>query len=182
MELRLLPAEGPERWVRLIPKVYDELRRLAHSRLRHECGPQTLQPTELVHEAYLRLIRQEKQDWQSRTHFYGVAAHLMRLILLDCARREKCAKRGGPDACRVELALAEAKEKPLDLDALSEALERLAQLDPRQARIVEMRFFGGLTEGETAEALGVSAKTVQRDWKVARAWLHGELRKVALEP
>ena len=179
--LRCLRGQDPERWADVIPWVYDELRRLARAHLRHESGPQTLLPTELVHEAYLRLIRQERQDWQSRTHFYGVASHLMRLILLDCARRERSAKRGGPAACRIELTQVEAPAQTLDLDELSQALDRLAQLDPRQCRIVEMRFFGGMTEDETAEALGISQKTVQREWKVARAWLHREMRKEARE-
>jgi RNA polymerase sigma factor (TIGR02999 family) len=162
--------------------VYDELRRLAHARLSREAGPQLLQPTELVHEAYLRLIRQQRLEWKSRTHFYGVAAHLMRLILVDWARRDHCAKRGGPNACRVDLSHVEAPGKALDADALAQALERLSKLDPRQSRIVEMRYFGGLTVEETAEALEISAKTVRRDWEVARAWLHGELRKEAREP
>lgn len=181
-QLRCLRLADPERWALIIPAVYDELRRLAHAKLRHESGPRTFQPTELVHEAYLRLIRQERQDWHSRSHFYGVAAHLMRLILLDCARSGKCAKRGGPSACRVELTRIEAPARTFELDELSQALDRLAQLDPRQCRIVEMRFFGGMTEEETAEALGISPKTVQREWKVARAWLHRELRKEAREP
>lgn len=181
-QLSCLRLADPERWALVMPAVYDELRRLAHAKLRRESGPRTFQPTELVHEAYLRLIRQGRQEWQSRSHFYGVAAHLMRLILLDCARRGKCAKRGGPNACRVEVTRIEAPGRTFELDELSQALDRLAQLDPRQCRIVEMRFFGGMTEEETAEALGISPKTVQREWKVARAWLHGALRKEAREP
>ena len=181
-DLALLKGGCPDGWARLIPKVYDELRRLAASRLRGEHGDQTIQPTELVHEVYLRLIRQERIDWQSRSHFYGVAGHLMRLILVDCARRGKCAKRGGPDACRVDITMADPQVNAPDADALAEALERLSRIDRRQSLIVEMRYFAGMTVEEAAEALGISAKTVRRDWLVARAWLHGELRKGAREP
>jgi RNA polymerase sigma factor (TIGR02999 family) len=135
-----------------------------------------------IHELLGKLARQHKLDWKSRTHFYGVAAHLMRLILVDCARRKNCPKRGGPNACLVDISSVDAPAKPLEIDALVEALERLTRFDERLGRIVELRFFAGLTEAETAEVLGVSAKTVSRDWKVARAWLHGELRGGSSEP
>lgn len=180
--LSLLKGGSREGWAKAIPVVYGELRRLAASHLRRESENHTLQPTELVHEAYLRLIRQHHMDWQSRTHFFGVAAHLMRLILVDHARRRNRAKRGGGEAGHVEFSVVDPQGKTLDLDALDQALERLAQLDPRQCRIVEMRYFGGLTVDETAQALGISPRTVRRDWEVARAWLHGELRKEAHEP
>ena len=181
-ELWTLKAGNSDGWVKIVPKVYGELRRLAASRLRSESENHTLQPTELVHEAYLRLIRQHQVAWQSRTHFFGVAAHLMRRILVDYARRRHRAKRGGPDACRLNISVVDPQAKTLDLDELHQALDRLAQLDPRQSHIVEMRYFGGLTVEETADALGMSPKTVRRDWQVARAWLYGELRKGAREP
>jgi RNA polymerase sigma factor (TIGR02999 family) len=176
--LSLLKAGGPEGWTALIPLVYSELRRLAYAHLRKERGGASLQPTELVHEAYLRLIRQENVDWRSRTHFFGVAAHLMRLILVDQARKDKRLKRGGPMAVKADLSAVEPQLQPPGMEALSQALDRLAQLDPRQGLIVEMRYFSGMTAEETAEALGISEKTVRRDWTVARAWLHRELRKV----
>ena len=181
-ELSLLESGSREGWAKVIPKVYGELRRLAAAHLRMESENHTLQPTELVHEAYLRLIRQHQVDWHSRTHFFGVAAHLMRLILVDYARRRNRAKRGGTQAWRLDLSVVDPQAKPLDLDALHQALDRLAHLDPRQSRIVELRYFGGLTIEETADALGISPKTVRRDWTVARAWLYGELRKEAREP
>jgi RNA polymerase sigma factor (TIGR02999 family) len=178
-ELSLLQAQGPEGWSSLSPRVYGELRRLAAMHVRRKGPAPPMQPTELVHEAYLRLVRQRRLDWQSRTHFYGVAAHLMRLIMLDCGRRGRCSKRGGPDACRVSLSAVEIPVQPVEVDGVSEAIERLSRIDPRQALIVDMRYFGGLTVEETAEALGVSPKTVKREWTVARAWLHGELRGVS---
>jgi len=181
-ELSLLKAGSPDGWAKVIPKVYSELRKLAAGHLRRESGNHTLQPTELVHEAYLRLIRQHSIAWQSRTHFFGVAAHLMRLILVDYARRRNRAKRGGAEAWHVDISVVDPRAKTLDLDALDQALDRLMQVDARQSRIVEMRYFGGLTVDETAEVLGMSPKTVRRDWTVARAWLSGELRKEAREP
>ena len=178
-ELLLVKAGSPDGWAKVIPRVYGELRKLAAAHLHRESENQTLQPTELVHEAYLRLIRQRRLTWQSRTHFFGVAAHLMRLILIDRVRRRNRVKRGGAEAWRVGIKVVDPQTKTLDLDALDQALDRLAQLDPRQSRIVELRYFGGLTVDETAEVLGMSPKTVRRDWTVARAWLYDELRKEA---
>ena len=160
----------------LMPAVYTELHRVAVSYLRREQAGHTLQPTALVHEAYLRLVDESRVDWHSRAHFFGVAARLMRQILVDHARRRHAAKRGG-GAFKVTLEDARANYEPPDLDllALDHALNELAALDPQQSRVVELRFFGGLTLEETAEALGVSSKTVARDWEFARAWLHREM-------
>lgn len=160
----------------LLPLVYDELRRLAASYLRRERGGQTLQPTALVHEAYVRLIGEGKQPWQDRTHFVAIAALSMRQILVERARRRHAAKRGG-DPVRITLddhVLGQAPrrgEAAIDLVALDAALERLAAEQPRQAKIVELRYFGGLNVDECAEALGISPATVKRDWTLARAWL-----------
>jgi RNA polymerase sigma-70 factor, ECF subfamily len=156
----------------LLPLVQDELRRLASSYMRHERPGHTLQTSALINEAYFRLIDQKSVHWRNRAHFFGVAAQLMRRILIDHARSHCTAKRGG-DAKHVsfdETALI-SKEKSIELLALDEALERLAAFDPRKARIVELRFFGGLNLEETAEALGVSSPTVQREWRAGRAWL-----------
>jgi RNA polymerase sigma factor (TIGR02999 family) len=163
---------------RLIPLVYDELRRLAGHYMAREAPDHTLQATALVHEAYLRLVDQRRVDWRDRAHFIAVAAQLMRRILLNYARERNAAKRGGGR----ERVLLEEKllvsEVQLDqVIAIDEALQRLAQKDAQQSRIVELSFFGGLTEEETAEVLGVSTKTVQREWKMARAWLYRELGK-----
>jgi RNA polymerase sigma-70 factor (ECF subfamily) len=161
---------------RLMPLVYDELRRLADYYLRQERPDHTLQPTALVHEAYLKLVDQTRVDWQNRAHFFGVAAQLMRRILVDHARRHRASKRGG---LQQKMALDEAVDysQPRDVDllALDEALNALAKLDERQSRIVELRFFGGLTIEETAEALGVSPATVKVDWSMAKAWLRREI-------
>jgi RNA polymerase sigma factor (TIGR02999 family) len=166
---------------KLVPLVYDELRRLARRYMRGERAEHTLQPTALVHEAYLRLIGQRDVEWQNRAHFFGVAAQLMRRILVDHARARKAEKRGG-SAPKVSLdeTLVFTEAKGADLLALDEALTRLTERDPRQGRIVELRFFGGLTEDEAAEVLGVSTRTVKRDWNVARAWLYKELSKSAI--
>jgi RNA polymerase sigma-70 factor, ECF subfamily len=160
----------------LLPIVYQELRRLAASYLRREKPGQTLQPTALVHEAYLRLMKDRPERWQNRAHFCAIAAHSMRQILIDRARARGALKRGGAQP-RVTLdeALVAGGERSVDLLALDEALERLAKLDPEQARLVELRFFGGLTVEETAEALDISPATVKRHWTVARAWLAREL-------
>ena len=162
---------------RLVPIVYDELRRQAARYLRHERAGHTLQTTALIHEAYLRLIDQRNVQWQNRAHFFGVAAQLMRRILVDHARTKKRAKRGGSDI-RVSLTEATAIAKSADVDvvALDEALDRLAEIDEQQGRIVELRFFSGLTVEETAEVLGISPATVKRDWSMAKAWLHREIR------
>jgi RNA polymerase sigma-70 factor (ECF subfamily) len=163
---------------RLMPLVYDELRRLADHYLRQERSDHTLQPTALVHEAYLKLIDQSRVEWQGRAHFLGVAAQLMRRILVDHARRHHASKRGG---FRQKLSLDEAVDysqpRDLDLVALDDALNALAQFDERQSRIVELRFFGGLTIEETAEALGVSPATVKVDWNMAKAWLRREISR-----
>jgi len=157
---------------RLIPLVYKELRRLAGHYLKDERIGHTLQPTALVHEAYLRLAGQDRADWQNRAQFMGVAAQLMRRILVDYARQRAAAKRA-PGAVDFELgATSDNTEEVLVVD---EALGRLAALDPQQGRVVEMRYFGGLSVEETAEALGVSPRTVKRDWAMAKAWLRSEL-------
>jgi RNA polymerase sigma factor (TIGR02999 family) len=160
----------------LLPVVYQELRRLAAGYIRHEKPGQTLQPTALVHEAYLRLLKDRPDRWQNRAHFCAIAAHSMRQILIERARARNAQKRWGEKA-RITLdeSLIRGGEQSVNLLALDEALERLAALDPEQARIVELRFFGGLTVEETAEALSVSPATVKRHWTVARAWLAREL-------
>lgn len=161
---------------RLMPLVYDELRALAESYLQTERPDHTLQATALVHEAYVRLIKQEDVEWQNRAHFFAVAAQAIRRILVDHARGHQRAKRGG-DRQRVCLDEDEVitEERGLDLLALDEAMEKLAGLNERQSRIVELRFFGGLTAKEVAEVLGVSSRTVDGDWGMARAWLRREL-------
>jgi RNA polymerase sigma-70 factor, ECF subfamily len=164
---------------RLLPAVYAELHRQAARAMRRESNEHTLQATALVHEAYLRLVDQRRVVWRNRTHFFAVAAQLMRRILVDHARERKAAKRGGGvqqiALTDVEPAAAPAAQEGVDVLALHEALERLAALDPDQARLVELRYFGGLTIEETAEALDVSAATLKREWAIARAWLRREL-------
>lgn len=162
---------------KLMPVVYDELRRLASNYLRRERAGHTLQPTALVNEAYLRLVDQRKARWQNRAQFFGVAAQLMRRILVDHARVRQAQKRGGSDQQQLSLSYADriAKKPDVDLLALHEALNELTLIDEQQARIVELRFFGGLTIEETAEVLGISHATVERDWTLARAWLRREL-------
>lgn len=162
---------------RLMPLVYDELRALAQSYLRSERPDHTLQATALVHEAYVRLVKQEEVQWRNRAHFFAVAAQAIRRILVDHARGHQRAKRGG-DRQRLLLDenVAAAAERDLDLVALDEALQALSQLHPRQAQIVELRFFGGLSLEEAAEYLKVSPRTVEGDWAMARAWLHRKLR------
>jgi RNA polymerase sigma factor (TIGR02999 family) len=161
---------------RLVPLVYEELRRLAHHYLRQERPGHALQTTDLVHETYLRLVGQEKVRWQNRSHFFGVAAQLMRRILVDHARSLQRRKRGR-DWHRVEFneAALVSPEKASEVLAVDEALRRLEALDARKSRVVELRFFGGLTVEETAEALGMSTATVARDWEAARGWLYHEL-------
>src|SRR5438105_903650 len=161
---------------RLAPLVEAELHRLAGSYLRRERPGHTLQTTALVNEAYLRLIDDSVVEWQNRAHFYGIAAQLMRRILVDHARRRRKLKRGG-DPLRVSLTQAEnaAPEPSADIIALDEALSSLAKLDPRKSQIVELKFFGGLQEEAIAEVLTISLRTVQREWSLARAWLYNEL-------
>jgi RNA polymerase sigma factor (TIGR02999 family) len=160
----------------LTPLVYSELRRLARYYLRAERSGHTLQPSDLVHEAYLRLVDEKEIDWQNRAHFFGIAAVRMRHILVEHARRRQAAKRGG-DEFRLSLSKADlmAEKRDVNLLALDEALRRLEALDPQKSRIVEMRYFGGLTIEETAEALRISPATVKRDWSMARAWLRSEI-------
>lgn len=160
----------------LLPIVYQELRRLAASYLRRERPGQTLQPTALVHEAYLRLMKDDPARWQNRAHFCAIAAHSMRQILIERARARGAQKRGGAQArVTFDEGLLAGAAQSIDLVALDEALERLAAIDPDQARLVELRFFGGLTVEETAEAMNISPATVKRHWTVARAWLAREL-------
>lgn len=161
----------------VVPLIYRELRQLAAHYMARERRDHTLQTTALVHEAYLRLVDQRQANWKNRAHFYGAAAGIMRRILVDRARARRADKRGG-DAHRVELdeTFASSGEHPDEIIRLDTALTRLAERSPRQVRIVELRFFAGLSVEETAEALAVSPKTVKRDWTVARAWLHRELR------
>jgi RNA polymerase sigma-70 factor, ECF subfamily len=162
---------------KLVPLVYEELKRLARHHMRRERPDHTLQTTALVHEAYLKLVRQEGVNWQGRAHFLGVASQLMRRILIDHARGQLRAKRGaGKALVPISEELAFSPEQSEDLLRLDDALKRLSTIDPRQGRIVELRFFGGLSVDETSEFLGVSPKTVKRDWAVAKAWLHAELR------
>lgn len=162
---------------KLMPLVYSELRRLAGNYLRRERPGHTLQPTALVNEAYLKLIDQRNAKWQNRAQFFGVAAQLMRRILVDHARQHQAEKRGGSDQQRLSITSAErlVAQPQVDLLALHEALNELTTIDPQQGRIVELRFFGGLSIEETAEVLGVGHATVERDWKMARAWLRRKL-------
>jgi RNA polymerase sigma factor (TIGR02999 family) len=163
----------------LLPHVYDELRRLAASKMRHEKPGQTLQPTALVHEAYVRIFDSEQVSWDGRGHFFAAAAEAMRRILIDAARRRQSLKRGG-DRARHSVEDGDALVESSDIDALldlDDALTRLAKEDPDSARLVELRYFGGLTVDETAEVLGVSPRTVKRNWAFARAWLGKELTK-----
>jgi RNA polymerase sigma-70 factor (ECF subfamily) len=165
-------AEAP-----LISLVYAELRQMARSHMLRERNNHTLQPTELVSEAYLRLVQQPDKEWQSRSHFYAVASQVMRRILVDYARARAAEKRGGGgpkiSIDDIQVAFDIRSEELLDLD---EALSRLSQLDPRQSRVVELRIFGGLKEEEIAGLLEVSTRTVKRDWRLARAWLYGEMK------
>jgi RNA polymerase sigma factor (TIGR02999 family) len=160
----------------LMPLVIEELRRLAHNYMRREKAGHTLQTSALINEAYVRLVDQSKIQWESRTHFFGIAARLMRQILVDQARRRNFAKRGG-GAIRVSLneATAVAQEQSANVIALDDALKNLESIDPRQSRIVELRFFGGMSIEETAATLKVSPGTVMRDWTFARAWLRKEM-------
>jgi RNA polymerase sigma factor (TIGR02999 family) len=175
--LRQVKAGDSDAVSRLLELVYPQLRRIARQRLRQERSGHTLQPTALVNEAYMQLAGQMGKDWQNRSHFYAVAAQSMRRVLVDYAREKKALKRAG-DRQQVELdeALAIVSDRLDEILAIDEALQRLAAFDPRGSKVVEMRFFGGMTEEEAAEVLGVTPRTVKRDWNVAKAWLHGELR------
>ena len=161
----------------LLPLIYGELRKLASNYLRRERSGHTLQPTALVHEAYLRLVDQNQVQWQNRAHFFGVAAQMMRRILVDHARAHDAEKRGGEFQ---KLSLDQnldvsGSDQDLNLVALDDALNRLAELDTQKSKIVELRFFGGLSVEETAEVLNVSAPTVKRQWRMAKAWLYGQV-------
>ena len=159
-----------------MPLVYDELRKVAARHLRGQRLGHTLQTTALVNEAYLRLIDASQVKWQNRAHFFAVSAHFMRRILVDFARRRNYQKRGGgAQPMSLDGAMIAAPERGVDLLALDEALTRLQSLNARQAQVVELRYFGGLSEEESAEALKVSVRTVRRDWNFARVWLHREL-------
>jgi len=161
---------------RLIPLVYDELRLIAGRFLRHERPSHTLQSTALVHEAFLRLVDQTRTDWQSRAHFFGVAATVIRNILVDHARARQAAKRGGPmPALSLDEAVAFPQDRDLELIAVDDALLSLSRFDQQQSRIVELRFFAGLSIEETAEVLRISVSTVKRDWVLAKAWIYHTL-------
>jgi RNA polymerase sigma factor (TIGR02999 family) len=163
-----------------MPLVYGELRRLAHQYLQAEKRPNhTLRSTELVHEAYLRLVGQQPSDLQNRAHFLAVSARLMREILVDYARSRRAVKRGYGCTITLDPSIALPQEQDLDVLALNEALNELNRFDPQQARIVELRFFGGLSINETSDILKVSAATVKRDWATARAWLYREVNRTA---
>lgn len=164
---------------RLMPLVYSELRRVAQNQLRLENPGHTLQPTALVHEAYLRLVDQQSTEWRNRAQFFAIAAQLIRRVLIDHARQRHASKRGGM-ALHLEIddSIASPQADVVDALALDQALEDLAILDPQQARVVELRFYGGLSIEETAETLGISEATVSRDWVTARAWLYHRLTPV----
>jgi RNA polymerase sigma-70 factor, ECF subfamily len=162
---------------KLVPLVYDELKRLARRYMRRERPDHTLQATALVHEAYFKLVRQQSVHWEGRSHFFGIAARLMRRILIDHARGHLREKRGGAnEVLPLNEELLFSPERSEELVRLDDALERLSAIDARQGQIVELRFFGGLSVEETAAFLRISPKTVKRDWAIAKAWLHGELR------
>jgi RNA polymerase sigma factor (TIGR02999 family) len=179
--LRLWRAGDAEAVRRLLPLVYEELRRVAQRHLRKERPDHTLQTTALINEAYLRLMNQGAADIRDRCHFVALTSHLMRQILVDHARARLAKKRDG--GCRITLAddIVAAEPGEIDVLAVDDALSRLAALDPQQARVVELRYFGGLSIRETSQALGVSEATVKRDWATARAWLHREIESASRE-
>jgi RNA polymerase sigma factor (TIGR02999 family) len=176
--LNKLAAGDQEAAAQLVPLVYDELRRLAVRRLRHERPNHTLQATALVHEAYMKLAAQRGAKWQNRAQFFGVASQSMRRILVDYARTQQRIRRGGKQQ-KVSLddVVLVSSDRADEVLAVHESLSRLEKLDARQARIVELRYFGGLTVEEIAEVVGISTKTVMRELKVAKAWLHGDLKE-----
>ena len=163
---------------KLLPVVYAEMHRLAHIYMRRERPGHTLQTSALVNEAYIRLIDAKKVDWQDRTHFFAICSNVIRQVLMQHARLRCARKRGGEDAVRVDFdeAFVPSPEKDADLIALDDALNILAQSDPREAKVVELRFFGGLSEEETAQVLGISDRTVRREWEHAKAWLIRQLK------
>jgi RNA polymerase sigma factor (TIGR02999 family) len=161
----------------LTPLVYNELRKLASRYLGRERPGHTLQPTALVHEAYLRLVEQNQQSWESRSHFFGVAAHLMRLILVDWARRSRAGKRGGgAKPVPLEDLEVQANQEPEDVIALDEALTALAAIDPRKVKVIEQRYFAGMTAEEVAQSLGISKPTVERETRLAQLWLCRQMK------
>jgi RNA polymerase sigma factor (TIGR02999 family) len=162
----------------LLPLIYDELRKLAANYLRRERPDHTLQPTALVHEAYLRLVDQTRVNWQNRAHFFGVAAQIMRRLLVDHARKHNAAKRGQEfQKFSLDENIDRAVERSGELIALDDALKALAEYDPQKARMIELRYFGGLSIEETADVLGVTPTTIKRHWRFAKAWLYGEMQK-----
>ena len=167
---------------RLTPLIYNEMRRIARNHIRRERVDNTLQTTALAHEAFVRLVRGDRGEWQDRAHFFAVCAHVMRGILVDAARARRAVKRGGAEGVNQATAvnldeIADLRsDRSSEFVALDEALNELAELDERKARVVELRFFGGLSVEETAEVLGISPQSVMRDWKLARAWLLAQLR------
>jgi RNA polymerase sigma factor (TIGR02999 family) len=172
--------EGDEDALRdLLPLVYNELRRLAHYYIQRQRPDHTLQSTALVHEAYLRLAKQGKGKFQNRAHFFAICAQLMRQILVEYARSQEAAKRNRAQKVTFNDAVGLTKSRSLDLVALDDALNGLAKIDPQQSRVVELRFFGGLSIEDTARVLGISPATVKRDWSTAKAWLHHELSRMA---
>jgi RNA polymerase sigma factor (TIGR02999 family) len=174
--LRQLKQGNKDAEAKLIPLVYAELRRIAAAHLRRESSANSLQPTVLVHEAYLRLTGITDIDWQDRAHFFAVSATIMRRVLVDHARAAKTRKRGGGwDEVSINESILPSPERAAEVIALDEALIRLARLDQRQSKIVELRFFAGMSEEQAGIALGISARTVKRDWRVAKAWLYKEL-------
>lgn len=175
--LKQVASGNQEAAAKLVPLVYNELRRVAQQRLRAERTDHTLQPTALVHEAYLKLVAQRNAGWHNRAHFFAVASQVMRRILVDHARGRMRAKRGGKQAkVPLDKVFILSRGRCDELLALDESLDRLSKMDERQSRIVELRFFGGLSVEEAAKVLGVSSKTVKRDWSMAKAWLYGELK------
>lgn len=172
-----IDGDGPDSLSHLVPLLYSELRAIAHRQLRRERADHTLSTTGLVHEAYLRLIDQHCLDWRDRAQFFALSARMMRRVLVDYSRRRGAQKReGGRDAVWLEDAMFAADTQADLIVALDDAVSRLALLDERQARVVEYRFFGGFTEEETAELLGISSRTVRNDWVKAKGWLYRELR------
>jgi RNA polymerase sigma-70 factor, ECF subfamily len=164
---------------KIVPLIHSELHKLAHQYMRRERAGHTLQTTALVNEAYLRLVDQKNVQWQNRAHFFGIAAQMMRRILVDYARKQNYLKHGGGVRhVSLDQAAVISRERTAELVALDEALNALALIDPRAARVVELRFFGGLTVKETAEAMGLSVDMVKRDWSTAKAWLHRQMSNV----
>ncbi|HKS42115.1 MAG TPA: sigma-70 family RNA polymerase sigma factor [Blastocatellia bacterium] len=162
----------------LLPLIYDEMRKLAANYLRRERPDHTLQPTALVHETYLRLVDQTRVTWQNRAHFFGVAAQIMRRLLVDYARKHKAEKRGADfQKLSLDENIDKAIERGSEIIALDRALEALAEIDQQKARIIELRYFGGLTVEETAEVMGVTPVTINRHWRMAKAWLQGQMKE-----